>query len=385
MNCREYTINKVFIRRWSDHIHRQIGIMRSVVDLIVLIYIGVPALLLFGRFYYGLWHDQLPLWMINTPIYIIPILLFALFQISGRLILYIEAADVLFMKQHPKWTQGIMGRGMIVECCKQLVLITIFIILLLPLLIRQFHLEFVSILILLMFTFGMRMIYSFSTNLLQIYLSGWRRAIGLILVSGVHGLAYVIFSLYLMDHVISGFVISGVCMVLSALLAFWRLRVKGAFEAEIREEERQKTRLTSFLLSGSVEKPSVQWSRPWLFRSGRRLFRSNKSTDIVAELIFKSFFRSSDCLLYCQFIAFGTIAVIPTIMPVNIIVFFALIFLLSHWLKGYSSQFMNQAILSILQFDSSLKYAVAQKASKLLLLPGVVILTIGLIWSLIRT
>ncbi|MNI78058.1 hypothetical protein D3C73_1344050 [compost metagenome] len=72
-------------------------------------------------------------------------------------------------------------------------------------------------------------------------------------------------------------------------------------------------------------------------------------------------------------------------MPVNIIVFFALIFLLSHWLKGYSSQFMNQAILSILQFDSSLKYAVAQKASKLLLLPGVVILTIGLIWSLIRT
>lgn len=104
-------VNSLFARRWSDHVREQYRLLRFTFDGIVMLYIGIPALLLLGRLYYALWKEALPVWLQHLPDAAVPVfLLIVAFAFSG-IRLYIEAADVLVLKQKRRWLHGIMLRG----------------------------------------------------------------------------------------------------------------------------------------------------------------------------------------------------------------------------------------------------------------------------------
>lgn len=114
----------LFRRRWLDYIRHQTGVLRTAFDGVVLLYIGIPGLLLLGRVYYGLWQDVLPSWLTGLPFQAVPVALILLTLLLGGLVLYIEAADVLFLKQHPKWVREIMLRATSLALVQRLVVIS---------------------------------------------------------------------------------------------------------------------------------------------------------------------------------------------------------------------------------------------------------------------
>src|SRR5690606_5457726 len=89
----------------------QYGVIRSVVDLAVLLYIVVPVMLVIGRSYYVLWVKELPVWLMELPYPVIPILLYSLIYFGGGLMTYQESADALFLRQNERWRKGIVWRG----------------------------------------------------------------------------------------------------------------------------------------------------------------------------------------------------------------------------------------------------------------------------------
>lgn len=369
-------MNRLFIRRWMDHFRNQLDMLYHIFDGIVLLYIGVPGLLLFGKIYYELWFGELPIWLMNLPYYSVAVALFALFRVFGGIVFHIEEADVLFLQQRPGWIRRLKYCGIMAGIVKHFIFTAICIALLAPVLIRLYQLSMLEITSLLIITLGMRVIYSLLTQIFRIYWFGWKRFMLIAVSASILGIVYVV--ILRIDDVVWSMALSCLCLVTAAMLVKGRLGIKGKFEAEIREDIRQRTLLTSTLLSGTIDKPSAApRSRPWLFAKGRRLLRSREPFDMIAESIVKAFFRSWEYTkLYLQIVMVGVIAIFISGFPVKIVIYGAMIALLSYWLRGYRSEFFSKSLLSFLHVPYHMKKRAASKSMMMLLLPAVVVFSI---------
>lgn len=376
------TVNRLFFRRWRDRLGLQLGALRSTFDLTILLYIGIPGVLLGGRAYYGLWRDELPAWLVSLPFAAVPVLLLFLVYSIGGLSLYIEAADVLFLRQRPRWVKGLMLRGWMLSLARQAAVLCAVFAVLSPLLVRVFGMSWPSVAAWCAVAYGLKAVQMLLANLLGVLTTGWRRIIYSWLS---YGLLSAVFSVWAFAAGASGgaanFLLALLAAaLLAAVLAGWRFRLKGRFDAEVREEERQKTKLIALLLASAVDAPKAPkpGARPWLFRRWRKLLPSRSPQARTAEALVKAFFRGGELKLYGQLVLAGLAAVVLPPYPVNVIVYIALIFVLMYWLSGHLRAFFARDAMRMLNPGEMLEYRTAVPAMALLLLPGLVCFTAGL-------
>ncbi len=381
-NITSITVNRLFFRRWRDRLALQLGALRSTFDLTILLYIGIPGLLLGGRAYYGLWRDELPAWLVSLPFAAVPVLLLFLVYSIGGLSLYIEAADVLFLRQRPRWVKGLMLRGWMLSLARQAAVLCAVFAVLSPLLVRVYGMSGAAIAAWIAVTYGLKAVQMLLANLLGVLTTGWRRIIYSWLS---YGLLSAIFLAWAFAAGASGgaanFLLALLAAaLLAAVLAGWRFRLKGRFDAEVREEERQKTKLIALLLASAVDAPKAPkpGARPWLFRRWRKLLPSRSPQARTAEALVKAFFRGGELKLYGQLVLAGLAAVVLPPYPVNVIVYIALIFVLMYWLSGHLRAFFARDAMRMLNPGEMLEYRTAVPAMTLLLLPGLVCFTAGL-------
>ncbi|WP_334074707.1 MULTISPECIES: ABC transporter permease [Paenibacillus] len=378
----QMTVRRLFLRRWADHWRKQIAMLWSVFDGIVLLYIGIPGLLLFGRVYYGLWREALPAWLLQLPFNVLPAYLLLVIYATGGLVLFIEAADVLFLKQRPEWIRGVMRRGAWAGLIVHFATIGAALALIAPVLVRVHGLETREIFHIFAVACGVKAVHLFLQNLIQIKWTGWRR---IVCSSAAFTLLGAGFASWLVMGAGNAFVSAAVlasCVLLTVLLAETRFRLHGRFEAEVREDERRRTVLTGLLLAGAMDRPPAVRSRPWLFRRGGRLLRKNRPEAVIAESIFKAFFRGPEWRLYAQFVLYGSAAVWFPSYPVNLIVYGALLLLFAYWLNGHRQAFFAKGLMPLLPLPEETEYKAAPLSLRLLLYPGTVLLTCVLCASL---
>ncbi|GIP12664.1 hypothetical protein J1TS5_48340 [Paenibacillus macerans] len=381
-NITSITVNRLFFRRWRDRLGLQLGALRSTFDLTILLYIGIPGLLLGGRAYYGLWRDELPAWLVSLPFAAVPVLLLFLVYSIGGLSLYIEAADVLFLRQRPRWVKGLLLRGWMLSMARQAAVLCAVFAVLSPLLVRVFGMSWPSVAAWCAVAYGLKAVQMLLANLLGVLTTGWRRIIYSWLS---YGLLSAVFSVWAFaagaSEEAANFLLALLAAaLLAAVLAGWRFRLKGRFDAEVREEERQKTKLIALLLASAVDAPKAPkpGARPWLFRRWRKLLPSRSPQARTAEALVKAFFRGGELKLYGQLVLAGLAAVVLPPYPVNAIVYIALIFLLMYWLSGHLRAFFARDAMRMLNPGEMLEYRTAVPAMTLLLLPGLVCFTAGL-------
>lgn len=381
-NITSITVNRLFFRRWRDRLGLQLGALRSTFDLTILLYIGIPGLLLGGRAYYGLWRDELPAWLVSLPFAAVPVLLLFLVYSIGGLSLYIEAADVLFLRQRPRWVKGLLLRGWMLSMARQAAVLCAVFAVLSPLLVRVFGMSWPSVAAWCAVAYGLKAVQMLLANLLGVLTTGWRRIIYSWLS---YGLLSAVFSVWAFaagaSEEAANFLLALLAAaLLAAVLAGWRFRLKGRFDAEVREEERQKTKLIALLLVPAVDAPKAPkpGARPWLFRRWRKLLPSRSPQARTAEALVKAFFRGGELKLYGQLVLAGLAAVVLPPYPVNAIVYIALIFVLMYWLSGHLRAFFARDAMRMLNPGEMLEYRTAVPAMTLLLLPGLVCFTAGL-------
>lgn len=372
------SINRLFLRRWVDHYRKQLAMLRYIFDWIVLLYIGIPGMLLLGRIYYGLWMEELPSWLQQLPATVLPAFLLILIYGTGGLMLFIEAADVLFLKQRRQWQLGLMLRGALAELLGNYIILTICFVLISPILIRGYGIDLFGILLLLAGTCAFKSVCLFGANLIQVLWSGWKRIMLQAIAFSVLAGTFSLWMQFMDTHPPITAVYLSICAGLTLLLAWRRFRLRGKFDVEVQVEERQKARLTGLLLAGAIDRPPAVRSRPWLFRRGGRLLRSNRPEDRIAEATFKSYFRGPELRLYLQFVLFGSIAIYFPSYPVNLLIYAALMLLLVYWLNSYRQAFYTRNLMTILPLGEYTEYRSAYRTMRLLLYPAVAILTLVL-------
>lgn len=355
----------LFWRRVTAHWRYQRDILGTVFDWVVSLYILVPGLLLGGGLYRELWNSPLPGWTQLLPLQAVVGIL--LFVFSGRVLLFLEEADVLFLRRQREWVKGLMIRGMIYSHAVSAIKGLLAAFLALPILVRQYDITGIALVALLMTTAICAWCANLMTAMIRSRDKGWLKhlkaytmrwvSFGLLTLLVTYGL-----------HNAALWTAALILLIVLLLLSRKRLAMQGTFIADVREDAKTRIQLTEKLLVQAVGKPPSVRSKTWFMRKSGHLFKGTAEKRLT-DAGLKAILRNPENLaLYIQITLVGIPAVWLPPLIIKLIVYIALVFMLSYWLSTRWTLFAKAEFMHVLPFTNQQYHAAGILAIRALLI-----------------
>ncbi|WP_211748541.1 ABC transporter permease [Paenibacillus sp. Marseille-Q4541] len=339
----------IFWRRFRTYIEQQRKALATVVDWIVMLYILIPGLLIGGGIYIDFWTDPLPDWSAWIPLPVFAVVIWILF--SGKLLLFLEDADVLFLRQQKTWMKQIMLRGVLVSFLTNMGKGCLLSMIVLPFMVRNFEFDFTFWVTFFIFIAVLSCVSGLAERMIGVNYSGWKGKL-LSLLPTV--LAIVLIMITIRNR---AFLLSVVGIPLTLLLMIFllwligkRIRMTGTFMRDVHEDNKTKMVLTEKLLSQATEKPTKSTSKTWLFTKSQRLYKG-KPEKRLANAGIKAFLRKKETLLmYTQISFIGIPAIWLPPIYIKSIMFVLILFMIAYWLFTRWNIFSNSDYLKVLPY-----------------------------------
>ncbi|GAB6928715.1 hypothetical protein JCM10914A_26980 [Paenibacillus sp. JCM 10914] len=359
----------LFWRRWRAHLKYQRDNLASVADWTVMLYIIVPGLLLGGGIYREFWTRPLPEWMHLLPLPLVSA--FLLFMFSGRVLLFLEEADVLFLRQQPRWVKTLMIRGILYSYVVSVIKGLLALILVLPIVVRGHGISGSTLLSMLALTAALAWCGNMLARIIRARSKGWRRHV-ITFFSRVltFALLSVMVTLWLE---IQWLIWLSVVLLLFLLvqLSQYRISMQGTFMMDVREDANTRMQLTEKMLIQAVGKPPSVRSKSWIFRRSGRIYKGSPEKRL-ADAGIKAILRNPESLmLYIQITLVGIPAIWIPPLVIKIMVYIAMIILISYWLNTRWTAFARAEFMNVLPFTNE-QYHLAGKLTirTLMVLPA---------------
>ncbi|WP_339168404.1 ABC transporter permease [Paenibacillus sp. FSL R5-0341] len=377
-----YTPLRLYRRRRKEHFREQMKNLRLVVDWTVWVYLLVPGLLYLIGWYTSLWTKSLPAWATGLPL---PVLtgLIDVIMLTGGVLIFVEEADVLFLKSRPLWMHTLMRQGIYRACLQHLGKMILVTALTAPLWSRVYEMSNLQIVLMAVWFGAVASFQAITLHMTKVRLTGWRRWIQMIpLVIGIgymtiHATSWMHGQTWKISFGI------GVIMLLLITVGQMRLLMKGTFEGDVREDLRSRLQLTALMLSRAVSKPKAPRTRSIIFRKPRKLLRNRSIANRTAEIAFKAFFRNSATMkLYLQLGGLSIAAVALPPFPVNVIVCALLIIMLTVMFYRSWDVFATSDYVQLITYDSEALHRAGSMMVRMLFVPIGILMgfTLGLAW-----
>lgn len=340
----------LFWRRVLAHWTYQRKSLATVVDWIVMLYILIPGLLLGGGLYRELWTSPLPGWAQFLPLQAVVVIL--LFMFSGRVLLFLEEADVLFLRQQREWMKGLLIRGMAYSHAMSALKGLLFTLLALPILVREHEITGGTLITLLVITVVCAWCTNLWAGMIRSSCKGWRQHLLIYAVRWLSvGLLTLLVSLWLEVYAVLWTIVV-ILLIVLILLSRRRLAMHGTFMADTREDARTRIQLTEKLLVQAVGKPPSVRSKTWFMRKSGRLFKGTAEKRL-ADAGLKAILRHPESLtLYIQITLVGIPAVWLPPLIIKIVVYIALVLMISYWLNTRWAVFAKAEFMHVLPFTN---------------------------------
>ncbi|MZP30402.1 hypothetical protein GTO91_11830 [Heliobacterium undosum] len=182
------TADSLFLRRLRSEWRFQYDLWKTVVDWTIALYLIIPALLLFADAYRSWWLAP-PLWLAGLPA-VIPQSLLLLFIFTGRMRIFVEEADHLFLLRQRSWHRRIVALGIFYSLGKELLLTVLLFLLLAPFLTTGYGLAVSQIALLIGVTFLFRAVMALSRQLLTLRYADWKGTLLFFLLFSLAGLLF---------------------------------------------------------------------------------------------------------------------------------------------------------------------------------------------------
>jgi ABC-2 type transport system permease protein len=153
-----------------------------------------------------------------------------------------------------------------------------------------------------------------------------------------------------------------------------RLRLRGTFMNDVREDYKQRMKIAAILLRGVLDKPRPTRYKPWIFRKSQPLLASKLPESRFSAAAIKALLRNPGHLkLYLQFtgVALVAIFIVPTVMKWLLLAI--LTTLMAYWLSSFWLLFSGDDYIGILPFTKEQKADAGSKALPILLMPFAVL------------
>lgn len=359
---------RLFALRLRSHVRSQWAAIRLVADWTVLLYLIIPGLLIGGRIYFEYWTGALPAWSDYLPFALVPGLFFL--SVQGGALLFVQEADLLFLRQRLGWLKPVMLRGLAYSIAVTAAKPVLLWALALPWLTKVFGLSYGENGLLLALTFAAACAVKLAMHLLRVTYRGRRRWLRQTPVFALLGGLYFQAALRLQDA--PGWTAAAIAVFAAAAFALLRLRIGliGTFMNDVREDQKQRMRLTGLLLSQSIEKPRPTRHKPWIFRRSQPLLRSRTPEGRLAASGIKAMIRHPSYLkLYLQFTGVSLAAVWISPVWLKWALLAVLSLLLSYWLVSFWLTFTEDDFIRLLPFTKEQSGAAGSQAILLLQLP----------------
>lgn len=348
----KWNVNKLFLRRLLDDAKTQYKVISVVIDWIIMLYIVVPMALILASVHVQLWQITLPNWLVSLP-FQYTTFIFVLVIILGSLILRLEAADVLFIKQHAKVMRGLKRYGLLYSFAIQALVIGMLLVYLSPLFVRVYGMNVITMIQLFLVMYLLKSIYMILANLIQVCIKGWRsKVIHYVLTPATVGVYWLWLNFINNQY----FIIFAMSLVLLlGLLCWYRLTQVDRFEAELAEDQRIKGKLTAFLVTQAVGKPRKLRTKPTLFKKSNKLFKLRSPENRLAEIMIKSFVRGEGFKTYLQMSALAFVATIMSPSPINILIALFILFLVVSFIEANRRAFTRQGLMEIMPITDTIR------------------------------
>ncbi|WP_374722799.1 ABC transporter permease [Peribacillus tepidiphilus] len=325
---------KRLIREWKF----QYGVISSVLDWTIQLYIVIPAIVI-GGFIYQSWWKELP--ELGTDL---PYTVFAFFAIVvvwiGNIRTFLQLGDSVFLIKHRQLLVGLKRWAFIFSCLRSMLYIGFLTLLFLPFFVRSFSLNLLEVSAFFIFYTCMKWMIAAMKAIFHTFTNSWSRKI---IFAGVF-----IFSVLLNTFLFSSWVTKPTLMIVGGLLFVCitlflylpRLKDISLFDSEVLVDQQERLKYVSliFSLSYDVEKTKVMTKKkPLLFRGSKRIFKKRNAQTGFLELFIKVLIRNPTYLAsYLQLTAMTAFAVsaIPPLW-LKIPVFIGFILFLQYWLDTY--------------------------------------------------
>ena len=344
-----------------------------------MLYILIPGLFLGGGLYLEWWSTPLPAWVEWIPYQSAAALL--LFMFFGSVLLFVEEGDMLFLRQTPGWMKGLMIRGIGYSIGVTTLKALLFLFIVLPFLLRAFQLDAWTLTAWALLAAGTASCANLVVHRIRVRFVGIKKWLYSMFMRWL-SVSFYLMIITALKGLPAAVAAAGVLlMAVTVLLVRFRLSMKGSFTADVREDARIRMRLTDKVLVQAVGRPPRVRSKVWLFRKSGRIYRSSAPDKRFAEAGVKAFLRSPESLLlYVQFSAVGIPAVFFPPFIIKLIVFAALMLLLSYLLNTKWIAFAESDFSLVLPFSGAQQQSAGTLAVRtLMIIPAFILsLTFGL-------
>lgn len=349
---RAYTPLGLYRRRRKEHFNEQLKNLKLVVDWTVWVYLLIPGLLYFSGWYVSLWSKPLPSWATGLTL---PTLtgLIDIIMLTGGILIFIEEADVLFLKSRSLWMRTLMRQGIYRASLQHLGKMIAITALTSPLWSRVYDMSFIHIALIAIWFGAVASFQVIVLHMTKVRYIGWRRWIRMIPLAVAMGIITIGVTSWMHGHIWT--LLAGIVAAILLLIMVGRMRLemKGTFEGDVREDLRERLKFTALLLSRSVNKPKAPRTRTIIFRKQRKLLRHRTISNRTAETAFKAFFRNSSTMkLYLQLGGLSIAAVALPPFPVNVIVCGLLVIMLSVLFYRSWEVFATSDYVQLVSYDS---------------------------------
>lgn len=332
MNSRKIFLDRL-IRGWKY----QYGVIRSIADWTIILYLIIPANIIF-IFIYRSWWIETPSWIEFIPLLFMFFLIYLL-SWSGVIRTFVQEADKIYLVKNARIFLGMRKYGYVYSLFMQFLHTGFTFLILLPFLRNQYLLNWPHITSILFYFIAL----STTIILVKFYLrkieTKFKKiAAGMVAFIALGSLSQLIYLFWEKGLLLLVFLCGGIMLASAIIQSLKAIKSISSIDHDIDMEQERKTKNIEliFSLSYEIEKPVVsKRKKPLLYRHSKRIFKNRTELNGFIELFIKVFIRNSSYWRgYFQIISVTAVALI--IIPplwIKAIIFIGYLIMMNSWLS----------------------------------------------------
>jgi ABC-2 type transport system permease protein len=355
----------LFRKRLFGELGYQWGVMKSVLDWTIVVYLVIPVLVSAPLVYADMWQNSHLYWSGKLPMAVLFVLLL-LVTSGGNYRTYLMEADLLYLLQKKELLYPFKQMGFLFSVISSVIQVGMAGVITLPLFVEVYGLGLAEMVSMLAVVLAVRLLFmtlkKFTTRVFfKLALFGLMAAAATVLATEAPPLVSGILSISVAGSII-----------------FYHLGQTSKsdrwFMREIEIEEHERVRYIKLILTYSMEvekEPVNQRSRPLvMFSRSQRLFKKGRSKeDGLLELLIKGFLRRNYLTLYVQMFLLTMSAVILLPMWLKWFVFAGYGFFIHSWLKSLFRKMLDSPFFAVVPYDKAAADSVWIRFKKLFAFP----------------
>lgn len=296
----------------------QYGIIKTIIDWTIMLYLVVPTAVIGGAVYRSWWFDT-PQWIEEMPFGLLFFVFFLLLW-RGHFHTYVREADRIFLMKNERLMLQLKRGGIIYSYILDILYALILAFLIAPFWLHHYERSIESLILFSLLWISLKWVIMAVKGKMNVHVRGWRsllRSLPLVIAAIIAW--EVSYKFFINENIPLITTIIIIYAIGSFILIKKRFTSVNTFEQDLAIDEQEKTKYINLIFGMSMDMEKMPKSvpsrkRPRLYSRSNRIFKKRSPENGFVELFIKATTRNTEYILrYLQIIGVTIMAV--TILP----------------------------------------------------------------------